>query len=193
MKLERQNMSIGQKMVTVKSLDNVSATYLKSGKEVIFQNGLITLPENEANELLGRPNKRYMKYDPTSPVMTKTPQPSFENLEMEFSGLITDPFKLPNMLAWLRQKVSIVEPMLYEAQLKSGGQFIGQHEAITRANDQRGNILNDGGAQQGSVDEMKVDGDDTVSQAQETLEKAKAALGGKQPEVKTTDPRPTRK
>ena len=178
--------------MTVKSLDNVSATYLKSGKEVIFQNGLITLPENEANELLGRPNKRYMKYDPASPVMTKTPQPSFENLEMEFSGLITDPFKLPNMLAWLRQKVSIVEPMLYEAQMKSGGQFIGQHEALTRANDQRG-IISEGGAQQGQVDEMNVDGDDAVTKAKETLEKAKTALGDKPSETKTQDPRPTRK
>jgi hypothetical protein len=164
-----------EKLVSVKSLDNVKVTYLKNGQEVSFINGVANLPSEQAQELVDRNNKRYVLYDGKNAGLVKTPKPSIQNIELEYKAMEANPANLPLLRNWLREKQMDLEPKLLNIQQSMQKSMLPDQEKQSPRSSAQEDIASAGSQ---DVEKMPVDGEEgadetPVGRAQRLLRGAK--------------------
>ena len=107
--------------VTVKSLDNAKTLILSNGGEIQFHNGLASVPESIAKEIVERPGSRYVVYSSKMEASgLRSRDASIDNLELEFMELIRIPKNLAPLRGWLHSKLGDIEPALLSHQKEIG-------------------------------------------------------------------------
>ena len=172
--------------VLVTSLDHVTTTILRNGKEIHFKNSLTKVTEKEAEEMINRPNHRYILYDPSVAGQVRTPKPSFENLEKDYIELMQDNRNLAKMRNWITEKYNEVSQNLLNFQRQQGQPLVPGQEQVMSPQSTQVEL----GAEQGEgplvqdIETIPVDGEgrpiSPAEQMPDVIERARAALGNNQ-------------